>query len=290
MQQRSFTADLILGLIGLALIFAALIYVSYFIARSNPALGPVIANSLWFAALLGLAVAGVRARRYGRAVAPLVFVALWAAGSQIHAGILSAQSGPRDGLTHVADVRPVWRLIVNASYGLPVDPSRTGGVSMAPFDECGAWCRDLILEKGLGAIVLWTPKPDAPTARTQFRQGRGDECGQGATATATCLVEEPVEAFPDGVMIEMGDEAGPSPASALCCPIVIVSRIEGGQKTVIKSYRQGQNLSIMPVPIITATGPPFAETPVMMSHTPLGPPLRFDTLIEALLDTQLKWK
>jgi hypothetical protein len=286
MQPRSFTGELVLGLFILALVFAGLIAVSYAISALIPALGPPVANILWATALLGMAITATRAQRWGRAAAPVAFIALWAAGTQINAGFLSAQTGTRDGLTSVPDVRPVSRLIVNASYGLPIDPTRSGGIAMARFDECSAWCRDLILNQGMGSIVLWTPKPEAPTARTLFRKGGAGEC----TAAAPCIVEESAEAFPDGLMIEMGDEAGPASSSNLCCPVAVVSKIEGGNKTVLKSYRQGLNLAIMPLPVIAATGKPFETPPVMQSNVELGPPLRFDTLIEALLDTQLTWK
>jgi hypothetical protein len=286
-QPRSFTGDLVLTVLALAAVFATLIAVSYAIAALNPSLGPIIANVLWGAVLIAAVVTGIKSQRYGRALAPAAFVAMWAAGSQIHAGILSAETGVRDGLTSVPDVRPVSRLIVNASYGLPIDPSRSNGTSMAPFDECGAWCQDLILQKGLDSIVLWTPKPDSPTARTLFRKGRDGECGAGAL---TCVVEEPSQAYPDGLMIEMGDEAGPVPAAGLCCPVAVVSRIKDGTKTVLKSYRQGLNLAVMPLPIIAATGAPFEAPPVKMRNVALGPPLRFDTLIEALLATELTWK
>ncbi len=287
MRPRSFTGDLFVTLFALAFAFAALIALSYAISRISPALGPIIANALWCAALIATAATGILGSRFGRALAPFAFVALWAAASQIHAGMLTFQTGPRDGLTSVPDVRPVSRLIVNASYGLPIDPTRSGGVTMAPFYECSAWCRDLILDKGLGSIVLWTPKPGAPTARTLFRQGKGAECAAGAEA---CLVEEPADAFPDGLMIEMGDEAGPGGGSGLCCPVAIVSRVEAGAKTVLKTYRQGDNLALLPVPVIAASGPPLATPPVMMRNVALGPILRFDTLVEALLDTELKWK
>jgi hypothetical protein len=242
---------------------------------------------LWAAALIGMGVTAARTQRWGRLAAPVAFIALWAAGAQINAGLLSAQTGTRDGLTSVPDVRPVSRLIVNASYGLPIDPTRSGGVAVARFDECSAWCRDLILNQGMGSVVLWTPKPDAPTARTLFRKGGAGECTAG---TDPCIVEEQAEAFPDGLMIEMGDEAGPAPGSTLCCPVAVVSKIEGGTKTVLKSYRQGLNLAIMPLPVIAATGKPFETLPVMQSNVALGPPLRFDTLVEALLNTQLTWK
>ncbi len=268
MQPRSFAADLILSLLALAAIFVALIAASYAISSMSPDLGPVVANTLWAGALLGLTALGLKAKRYGRALAPVVFIALWAAGSQINAGFRSAETGVRDGLTSVPDVRPVSRLIVNASYGLPIDPTRSGGVSMARFDECGAWCRDLILQKGMGSIVLWTPKPDAPTARTLFRKGGEGEC----TGGSACVVEEPAEAFPDGLMIEMGDEAGPGQVAALCCPVANIWRIEGGKKTVIKSYRQGLNLAVMPLPIITATGKPGETPPVMMTNMALARP------------------
>lgn len=287
MQPRTFTGDLVLGVLLLAFVFAALIALSYAISALIPALGPPAANVLWAAALIAMTVTATRAKRWGRAVAPVAFIALWAAGAQINAGLLSAETGTRDGLTSVPDVRPVSRLIVNASYGLPIDPTRSGGVAMARFDECSAWCRDLILNQGMGSVVLWTPKPDAPTARTLFRKGGAGECTAGSDP---CIVEEPAEAFPDGLMIEMGDEAGPVADSNLCCPVAVVSKIEGGTKTVLKSYRQGLNLAIMPLPVIAATGKPFETPPVMQSNVPLGPPLRFDTLIEALLNTQLTWK
>lgn len=286
MQPRTFTGDLVLGILILAFVFAALIALSYAISALSPALGPPVANVLWAGALIAMAVIATRAERWGRAAAPVAFIALWAAGAQINAGLLSAQTGTRDGLTHVPDVRPVTRLIVNASYGLPIDPTRSGGVAVARFDECSAWCRDLILKQGMGSVVLWTPKPDAPTARTLFRKGGAGEC----TGAEPCIVEEPAEAFPDGLMIEMGDEAGPAPSNNLCCPVAVISKIEGGNKTVLKSYRQGLNLAIMPLPVIAATGKPFETPPVMQINVALGPPLRFDTLIEALLNTQLSWK
>lgn len=287
MLRRSFTGDLILTLLALAIIFAALIVVSYAVAAANSVLGPIVANGLWVAALIAAAVMGVMTKRPGLALAPAAFIAMWAAGSQIHAGILSAETGVRDGLTSVPDVRPVSRLIVNASYGLPIDPTRSGGRTMAPFNECGAWCRDLILEKGMNSVVLWTPKPESPTARTLYRKGAEAECGPAA---ASCIIEEPSEAFPDGLMIELGDEAGPVPPAGLSRPVAVVWRINDGIKTVIKSYRQGLNLAVLPLPVIAATGEPFETSPVMMTNVALGPPLRFDTLIEALLGTQLKWK
>lgn len=287
MQPKSFSADLIRSLAVLAVIFSALIAVSYGISTYREALGPVVANIIWGAALVATVVYGLKAARYGLALAPVVFVVLWAAGSQIYAGLQTAESGVRDGLTSVPDVRPVSRLIVNASYGLPIDPTRSGGVSLARFDTCGAWCRDLLLEKGLGSVVLWTPRPDNPTARTLFRAGGEGECTAG---NSPCIVEEQTEAFPDGLMIEFGDEAGPAADAGICCPVAIVSRIEGGKKTVIKSYRQGSNMAVLAVPVIAATGKPFASPPIKMTNMALGPPLRFDTLVEALLETQLKWK
>jgi hypothetical protein len=231
-----------------------------------------------------VAAVGVLTRRFGLALAPLVFVALWAAGAQVHAGIVSAETGTRDGLTSVPDVRPVSTLIVKASYGLPVDPSRTGGKSMLPYDECSQWCRGLILEKGLGAVILRTPKPGAPTAETLFRRGSGAECVADAPE---CVVAEPITSHPDeALIIEMGDEEWPDTGSA-CCPVAVVARVDNGQKSVIKTYRQGVHTAILPIPVIAAAGTPL---PVMTRDVALGPDLRFDTLIEALLDTELRWK
>jgi hypothetical protein len=286
MQKRSSTGDLLLGLAGLAVTFAGLIAASYGLSSVSPGCGPVIANVLWGAVLLGIAAAGVFARRFGFAFAPLVFVALWAAGAQVHAGIVSAETGTRDGLTSVPDVRPVSTLIVKASYGLPVDPTRTGGQSLLPYDVCGAWCRDLILEKGLGAIVLRTPTLEAPTAETLFRLGTGPEC---AGNEPQCIVEETIKSYPDGLVIEMGDEEWPDTSSA-CCPVAVISRFENGSKNVLKTYRQGVNTAILPIPVITATGRPLESIPVMTRNVALGPNLRFDTLLEAMLDTELRWK
>ncbi|MGE5266979.1 MAG: hypothetical protein ACM3L9_06400, partial [Deltaproteobacteria bacterium] len=225
MYTRNSTRDLVLGLIGLGFIFASLIAASYGISSLNVQAGPIAANVLWCAALIGVATAGLLTRRFGLALAPLVFVALWAAGAQVHAGIVSAETGTRDGLTSVPDVRPVSTLIVKASYGLPVDPSRTGGPSMLPYDECGQWCRDLILEKGLGAVILRTPKPGAPTAETLFRRGSGSECVADAPE---CIVAQRIMSYPDGLIIEMGDEEWPDTGSA-CCPVAVVARVEKGR-------------------------------------------------------------
>lgn len=283
MQSRNSTKDLVLGLAGLGLVFIALIAASYGISSLHPQAGPVAANVGWCAALIGVASAGLLTRRFGFALAPIVFVALWAAGAQVHAGIVSAETGTRDGLTSVPDVRPVSTLIVKASYGLPVDPSRAGGKSLLPYDECGQWCRDLILEKGLGAVILRTPKPGAPTAETLFRRGEGRECVADA---AECIVAEPIARYPDGLIIEMGDEEWPDTGSA-CCPVAVVARVENGRKNVIKTYRQGVHTAILPIPVIAAPGTPL---PVMTREVALGPDVRFDTLLEALLDTELRWK
>jgi hypothetical protein len=286
MQTRSSTADLLLGLAGLGLVFAVLIAATYVMSSSSPQAGPVAANVLWCAALISIAAAGLLTRRFGLAIAPLVFVALWAAGAQVHAGIVSAETGTRDGLTSVPDVRPVSTLIVKASYGLPVDPRRSDGRALLPYDECGQWCRDLILEKGLGAVILRTPKPGAPTAETLFRRGSGPECVADA---ASCVVAQPIASYPDGLIIEMGDEEWPDTGSA-CCPVAVVAKVENGRKSVIKTYRQGVHTAILPLPVIAARGSARSALPVMTREVALGPELRFDTLLEALLDTELRWK
>jgi hypothetical protein len=165
-----------------------------------------------------------------------------------------------------------------------VDPSRTGGKGMLSYDECGQWCRDLILEKGLGAVILRTPKPGAPTAETLFRRGTGGECVADAPE---CVVAQPITKYPDeALIIEMGDEEWPDTGSA-CCPVAVVARVENGRKSVIKTYRQGVHTAILPIPVIASAGTPL---PVMTRDVALGPDLRFDTLIEALLDTELRWK
>jgi hypothetical protein len=287
MRRRSFFGDLVLGLTGLGLAFAALLAVTPALSSVAPTAGALLTNSLWCAALLATAVSGTLAHRFGLALAPIAFLALWGAGSQIHAGLLAAEAGPKDGLTYVPDVRPVETLIVKAPLGLPVDPDRTGGTPILPSDTCGTWCRDLLLDKGLGAIVLVTPKPGAPKARTRFRRGKGAQCADG---TERCIVEEPIDALPDGILVQMGDDESIPSVGELCCATAKVARLRGGEQTVLSTYTQGNRLTVMPVPVIVAVGPTSTLPSVLLRDVPLGPPLRFDTLLEALLDTSIRFR
>jgi hypothetical protein len=279
--------DLVLGLTGLGLAFGALVTTTSVLWSLGVTLAPLFTNSLWCAALLATAVAGLRVHRFGLGLAPIVFLALWAASAQIHAGLLAAEAGPKDGLTSVPDVRPVETLIVKAPLGLPVDPDRANGASVLLSSECGAWCRDLILDKGLGAVVLVTPKPGAPEARTRFREGKGADCADGAER---CVVAEPIDALPDGILIQMGEDRTMPSGGGLCCATAKVARVNGGEKTILKTYTQGNRITVMPVPVIVAAGPVSTTPPVLMRDVPLGPPLRFDTLLEALLDTQIRFR
>jgi hypothetical protein len=88
----------------------------------------------------------------------------------------------------------------------------------------------------------------------------------------------------------MGDDESIPSVGELCCATAKVARLRGGEQTVLSTYTQGNRLTVMPVPVIVAVGPTSTLPSVLLRDVPLGPPLRFDTLLEALLDTSIRFR